>query len=269
MLPLIDKIFEFSFRLMSSLPPIIVLSVFSLITAVLSLLIVRWTSNQQAIRRVKDRIGARVLEVRLFSDQPSVVLRAYFNLLGDTVLYLRYALVPLLILFAPFLLLYGQLEARFAKTPVEPGEDFLVTANFQAADSLLHTKLSLPPEILETDPPVRVPRLGEIDWKLQGRRAGAYDIHVDLQGQQFSKRVVIGTGLAEIVAERVHGGFWRQIVSPGELPLGAGSAVSQIRIEYPPRFFAVGGWQIGWIVPYVFFTLAAALLLKGALGVEI
>ena len=266
---LVDKAFEFSFWLMSPLPPIIVLAVFSLLTAVVSLFVVRWTSNQQAIRRVKDHIGARILEVRLFSDQPRVVLRAYLNLLGDTVLYLGHALIPLLVLLAPFLLLFGQLEARFAKTPLEPGQEFLVAANFQTASSLSGITLRLPPEVVEMAPPIHVPRLREIDWELQGRRTGVYDISVDVHGQQFSKRVAIGTRLGETVAKRAYGGFWRQVVSPGELPLSAGSLVSQIRIEYPPRFFGIAGWEIGWIVPYVVLTLGAALLFRGALRVEI
>ena len=62
---MIDRAFDLSFRLMRVLPPLAVLAVFSVLTAVLSLLAVRWTSDQKAIRRVKNLMGAHLLEVRL------------------------------------------------------------------------------------------------------------------------------------------------------------------------------------------------------------
>src|SRR5882762_907404 len=91
LLSFIDQVFDLSFRLMRSLPRLGVLAVFSVFTAVISLLAARWTSDQKAIRRVKDLMGAHVLEVRLFPDQLSVVFRAYLSLFWNTLLYLRYA----------------------------------------------------------------------------------------------------------------------------------------------------------------------------------
>ena len=145
LLSFIDQVFDLSFRLMRSLPRLGVLAVFSVFTAVISLLAVRWTSNQKAIRRVKDLMGAHVLEVRLFPDQLNVVLRAYLTLFGNTLLYLRYALVPLLILSVPLLILFAQLEGYFGRGPVEPGRDFIVRATFETVDSLRDPVLRLPP----------------------------------------------------------------------------------------------------------------------------
>ncbi len=265
----VDKVFGISFRLMSPLPALVVLAIFSTFTAVISLLVVRWTSNQTAIRRTKDLIGAHIFEVRLFSDQPRVVLRAYVNLLGNTILYLRYALIPLLVLTVPMLVLFGQLEARFGRAPLEPGRDFLVAANIQTEDSLASAMLHVPPELVQVSPPVHVPLQREIDWELQGLRPGVYDIRLAVHGQEFSKRVIVGTGLAQIVAERTRGGFWHEIIDPGELPLPPDGVVEQIRIQYPERLLGIGSWKMGWLAPYAVLTVAAALLLKGVLGVEI
>lgn len=265
----IDQLFDFSFRLMKPLPALVVLAVFSVLTALLSLIVVRWTSNQKAIRRLRHLIGAHVLEVRLFADQPRVVLRAYLILLGNTLLYLRYALVPLLVVSLPLLLLFGQLEARFEHAPLEPGCDFLVSVNFQTADSLAGAVLRLPPDLVQTAPPVRLLSEREIDWRIQGKRPGTYDLHVVLQGHEFSKRVVVGTEFASIVPRRLRGSLWQRIISPGEAPLPRGGLVEQIQIQYPQRLFGVGTWKVGWLAPYAALTLAAALLLKGPLRTEI
>jgi len=265
----IDQVFDFSLRLMRPLPSFVVLAVFSVFTAVISLLAVRWTSDQKAIRRVKDLMGAHVLEVRLFPDQLSVVLHAYLTLLGNTLLYLRYALVPLLVLSVPLLILFAQLEAYFGRAPVEPGHDFLVRATFQTVDSLADPVLRLPPGLVQSAPPVHIPSEREVDWRVKAEQPGTYDIHLVLQGSAFSKRVVAGSGLARIVSERERGSVWQQIINPGEPPLPRAGLVEQIAIYYPPRVFHFRTWEIEWLVPYIVLTLAAALLLKGTLRTEI
>jgi hypothetical protein len=265
----IDQVFDLSFRLMRPLPSFVVLAVFSVFTAVISLLAVRWTSDQKAIRRVKDLMGAHVLEVRLFPDQLSVVLRAYLTLFGNTLLYLRYALVPLLVLSVPLLILFAQLEAYFGRAPVEPGQDFLVRATFQTVDSLEDPVLRLPPGLVQSAPPVHIPSEREVDWRVKAEQPGTYDIHLVLQGSEFSKRVVAESGLTRIVSERERGSVWQQIINPGEPPLPRAGLVEQIAIQYAPRVFHFRTWEIEWLVPYLVLTLAAALLLKGTLRTEL
>jgi len=268
-LSFVDKIFDLSFRLMRPLPAFAVLGVFAVFTAVITLLVVRWTSNQKAIRRVKDRMGAHVLEVRLFSDQPGVVLRAYLSLLGNTLTYLRHSLRPLIVLAVPLLLLFAQMEAYFGRTPVRLGHEFLFRVTLQNADALADSVLQLPPGIELMSPPVHVPAERQVDWKLKTERAGTYDVRLLLAGSQISKQIVAGSGLTRIVSERVRGGIWQQIVNPGELPLPRAGLVEQVEVQYPARVFRIRSWEIDWIAPYIVLTLAAALLLKGTLRTEI
>jgi len=265
----INQVFDLSFRLMRPLPSFVVLAVFSVLTAVISLLAVRWTSDQKAIRRVKDLMGAHVLAVRLFPEQLSVVLRAYLALFGNTLLYLRYALVPLLVLSVPLLILFAQLESYFGRAPVEAAHDFLVRARFQTVDSLTNPVLRLPPGLVQSAPPVHIPSEREVDWRLKAEQPGTYDIHLIVQGNEYSKQVVAESGLARIVPEREQGSMWQEIINPGEPPLPRAGLVEQIAIRYVPRVFRFRRWEIEWLVPYLVLTLTAALLLKGALKTEL
>jgi len=266
----IDQLFDLVFRLLKPLPALLILAVFSILTAVLSLVVIRWTSNQRAIRRTKNLIGAHFLEVRLFSDQPHVVLRAYFRLLGGICLYLRHVMVPVLVLAVPLLLILGQLEDRFEHAPVAPNRDFLLSANFRSADSVENASLRLPDGLAETAPAVHIPSEREVDWRVQGSEPGSYEIQIALRGSEVSKRVVIGSDdTGAIVPERVAGGLWQHMISPREFPLPRGGFVERIRIQYPLRSFGVGPWKVGWIPLYAVFTLVAALLLRGALRTEI
>lgn len=268
-LSLVDHSIDFLFWLMRPLSLLAVLGVFSVLTAVFSLLVVRWTSDQKAIRRVKDRMGAHMLAVRLFPDQLSVVLRAYLTLFGNTVLYLRHALRPLFFLTVPLLLLFAQLEAYLGRTPARLDQDFLVRATFQKVDSLADCVLRLPPGLVLSAPPVHIPSERQVDWRVKAERSGTYDIRVILSGSEYAKRVVAGRGLTRVIAARERGGLWQQIINPGEPPLPRAGLVEQIEIQYPARVFHLRTWEIEWLVPYLTLTLVAALLLKGTLRTEL
>lgn len=265
----IDRFFDLFFRLMKPLPALAVLMVFAILTAAFSLVTVRWTSNQKAIRKIKDSIGAHVLEVRLFSDQPRVVLRAYVGLLRSLCGYLLCALPSALVLTLPLLLIFGQLEDRFENSPVTPRLDFLVSASLGSEDSLPDVALRLPPDLYQTAPAVRMAHEREIDWRIQAKRSGVFDIYLVLQGEEVSKRVVVGSDASSIAPRRGVGNVLQQIMSPSEPPLPHGGWVQQIQIQYPARRFDVGPWSLGWIAPYIVLTIIAALLLRKTLHAEI
>ena len=266
---MVNRAVDFLFGVMRPLPALAVLSVFSILTAIFSLLVFRWTSDQKAIRRVKDRIGAHVLEVRLFPDQLRVVARAYLTLLGNILLYLRHSLRPLLVLTVPLLLLFVQMEAYFGRMPLEPGRDFLLQATFRNVQSLDQAILQLPPGLVLTAPPVRIPPDREVDWRLRAERPGNYNVSVTVPGTEFAKRIVAGGSLARVDVERVRGGIWEQILNPGEALLPQAGPLDRIEVQYPPRAFHLRTWEIDWIVPFLAITLIAALALKGFLRTEL
>jgi hypothetical protein len=268
-LALVNRAVDFLFGLMRPLPALAVLSVFAILTAIFTLLVFRWTSNQKAIRRAKDRIGAHVLEVRLFPDQLLVVGRAYLSLLGNVLLYLRHSLRPLLVLAVPLLLLFVQMEAYFGRTPLEPGRDFLLRATLAKVEALDEMKLRLPPGLTLTAPPVRIPLDREVDWRLQAERPGQYDVLVLVAGNVAAKKVVVGGSLARLDVERVRGGIWQQILNPGEAPLPRAGPFDRIEVQYPGRTFPLRTWEMDWIVPFLAITLVAALALKGLLRTEL
>ncbi len=268
-LALVNRTFDFVFGLMRPLPAFAILSVFSILTAVFSLLVFRWTSDQKAIRRVKDRIGAHVLEVRLFPDQLRVVARAYLTLLGNLLLYLRHSLRPLLVLTVPLLLLFVQMEAHFGRMPLEPGQDFLLRATFENPGSLDQAMLRLPAGLAMTAPPVRIPPDREVDWRLRAERPGQYDARVAVAGTEIVKKVVVGGSLARVDVERARGGIWQQILNPGEALLPQAGPLDRIEVQYSPRVFRLRTWEMDWIVPFLAITLIAALALKGFLRTEL
>jgi hypothetical protein len=82
----------------------------SIVIGFLMVIVFRYTSDQKAIGRAKDRLKAHLLAVRLFQDQLPVVMRAYGKILRGTGSYLRLAFTPFLIAILPITFLIVQLD---------------------------------------------------------------------------------------------------------------------------------------------------------------
>src|SRR5215831_18996222 len=86
------------------------LVIISLLAGVLMLLVFRAASNPRAIRKAKRRVGAHLLESRLFGDEPRIVLRAQYRLLVANARYIGTVIVPCFAVAIPFILVFPHLE---------------------------------------------------------------------------------------------------------------------------------------------------------------
>ncbi len=103
----------------------------SIVIGLLMVIVFRYTSDQKAIGRAKDRLKAHLLAVRLFQDQLPVVMRAYGKILRGTGSYLRLAFTPFLIAILPITFLIVQLDRYFGWMPLQPAQTFLVEARVE------------------------------------------------------------------------------------------------------------------------------------------
>ncbi|HUI74741.1 MAG TPA: hypothetical protein VLX32_07340 [Candidatus Acidoferrum sp.] len=269
LLRLIEHAFDFAFYLMHAFPPILVLAIFALFTAVAALLVFRRVSDQKAIRRAKDKIGAHVLEIRLFPDQLSVVARAYFAFLRSLADYLRHILRPVLILFVPLFFLFLQLDAYFAHTPLNAGQDFLVQTKLAAGEPLEKVALKLPEGIAMTAPPVHILPEREVIWRLRADRGGTFLLRLAANEGEYTKRIVVGGGMRRVNWDRERGGILVALISQDEPPLPAAGPILSIQVQYPDREITLWRWQVDWLVPFLGIMLISALLLKGFLRTEL
>ncbi|HUL15492.1 MAG TPA: hypothetical protein VLV88_05820 [Terriglobales bacterium] len=269
LLRLIERTFDTAFYLMRAFPPTLVLAIFSLLTTIAALLVFRKVSDQRAIRKAKDKIGAHVLEIRLFPDQLSVVARAYIAFLRSLASYLRHILRPVLILFIPLFFLFLQLDAYFAHTPLSAGQDFLVQAKLAIGQPLEHVAMKLPDGIAMTAPPVHIPPDRIVVWRLRADHDGIFLLQLAMSQKAYTKRVVVGGGIRRVNWDRERGGIWETLTSQDEPPLPAAGPIESIQVQYPDREIALWRWRVNWLVPFLGIMLISALLLKGFLRTEL
>src|SRR6266550_5950310 len=148
-----------------STSPLLLVLAISIVIGLLTVIVFRYTSDQKAIGRAKDRLKAHLLAVRLFQDQLPVVMRAYGRILRGTGSYLRLAFTPFLIVILPITFLIVQLDRYFGWIPLRPAQAFLVEAHVEDPAAANEVELQLPPELASTAPAVHIPNDKEVVWR--------------------------------------------------------------------------------------------------------
>lgn len=251
-------------RLFGWLPPLGVLLVHSLLIGVLALIAYALVSNQAAIRRTKNRLTARLLEIRLFQDDPLAVLGAFFRVLGGTCVYLKDSLKPMLILLPVVVLWITQLAGYFEWRPLKPGESVEIAATLEKGRDVMNPPavLHVPPGLKIETPAFRSFKDNEIAWRVLAQQEAAGAVRIEAAGDSVEKEIAVSTALVQASPKRVKTGFWTKLYYPFEPSLSPGSAFTEVRIHsYPNRQLKVFGWEVHWLI----ILLAASILFGFAL----
>lgn len=266
---LIDAAFDLFFRPFRDSNPAYAIAAISFLTGLVTLLTFRYASNQVTMRRIKDRIQAHVLEVRLFPDQLSVVWRAYGQVMRFTLSYLAQSLKPLLILLVPMIVLMAQLDLRFSRTPLRPGDSFLLKVKLTEPQTLDANALRLPEGLTLTAPPLNIRALREVDWRIRADRRGDFAPAVVTAGQAFTKQVVVSGSTTRLSPERARASMEEWLLDPGEKALPRNGPLETLEVNYAPRSIDLGLFQTEWWVLFLVVSLVSALVLKIVLRIEI
>jgi hypothetical protein len=266
----LEKLFDLIVWPLRGLDPIWALLLLSLLAGVLALWIFGKVSDQERIRKIRDRIRGNVIGIRLFGDDIGLLFRLQGRILWDTLVYMRYALVPTLVLIVPFLLILTQANLRFALKPLKPGQTTVLKVRV-APDSSDASKVTLdvPEGVVVDSPPVYTPSLGETAWRLRAAAPGSYQLGISAGGESLIKELVVGEGWGAVSPLRTGESVFEMLLYPGEDPISADSAVRAIELTYPELPLTVFGWEIHWLIILFAGVIVFAFAFKGLLGVEI
>lgn len=257
------------------LPPIVGLTVISLVVSVLILWGFKATSDQEALAEVKRRIHAGVFEIRLFKDDFRAILSAQLGILRHTFRYFRLSIVPMIWMLVPIVIVVVQLQFQYGYRALEPGETTLVTVRFTSEGARevetndgAELSLAAPAGLrVETDQ-LWIPSLGEADWRIAAETPGEYQLELRVGDAWVTKSVRVSGGVR--VRSPVRPRSWlEQLVYPAEAPLPPGSSVARIEVAYADAEVSLLGWEMHWIVAFFILTMVFAFLLQRPMGVKL
>ncbi len=250
--------------------PAAVLLVHALLLAVLVVAVYALVSNQRTIKRTRNRMIARLLEIRLFGDDPISVLGSFGRVLVATGAYLVSSLKPLLFILPIAILWIGQLAGWFEWRPIATGESAVVTMKLREEISPVAgpVALEVPAEFLVETPAFRSLDSHEAAWRVQAVRAGTGMMKCRVGNFTVKKEITAGDALARVSPQRVGTAVWDRILWPAEHALAKDIPVSEVRVDYPRRSMRFFGFEINWLIALTVASILFALVVKKPFGVE-
>jgi len=273
-------IFDLLLYPLQGLPPLAGLVLVSLAAAIGMLLVFKATSNQEALASTKRQIHAGLFEIRLFSDDLGSILRSQGDILRHNLTYLRLSLVPMVWMIIPLFFVIAQLQFHYGYEGLHPGSTTLMTIELaqgnEGSASSAHqpagkptVRLDVPAGLRIDSPPVWVPTLREMSWRIAAENPGRYEVKIHIGDTAETKSVVVASDLIRRSPLRVDSAFLNQLIYPAEPPLPGDSPIRSISIGYPDRSIELFGFGLHWLIVFFVLSIVFAFMLRGRFDVTI
>jgi hypothetical protein len=255
------------------LHPLVGLTLVSAVFGVFALLLFKWTSDQEKIDRVKNKIYAGLFEIRLFNDDLRAIFRAMFEILRHNATYIRLSLVPLAWMLVPFVLVMAQLQFHYGYQGLKPGDETLVTAELRGEwpeGTRPETRLEAPAGLKVEAGPVWVPSRNELTWRIAAEEWGDYELQLTVDGETVTKTVDVADNVARRSTVRPSS-FLDQVLYAAEPPLPGTGPIARIDLKYPFANAGFTGWEseLTWLWVFLVLSIVFAFALKKPLGVTL
>jgi hypothetical protein len=251
--------------------PWVALAFVSLLAAGVMVALFHVSSDQQALRRGRDRFIARLLELLLFQHDLRVNLSACGRIFQANLSYLGALLRPMLVATVPLAIIFIQLACWFEWRPLKVGETAVLEVELDKSHPVAQTDIKLTaPAIARIDSSgVRSLAINELAWRLRATGPGSGPIAVRVAGTTEFKELAVGQQLSRIAPLRVAPGFWNQLLQPSEPSLPAAGPIRRIEITYPPRQLLAWGHEVHWTIVAVVLMMLFGLLIGRLFGVRV
>jgi hypothetical protein len=259
-------------RPLLDLPPIASLLVLSLLSAAVLVLVIAGTSDQTRVRQTKRRIQAALFEVRLFNDDPFIVLRSVGDALSHNLTYLRLSLVPVAILAVPFGLGMTHLHPFYGYAGLDLGSAALLKVERRGSDGPRGEEqiwLDVPDAVRVEAGPVQLVGGQEVLWRLVPVTRGDFIVTIRVGEDVASKTLHVSNAVGRRSPARLRPGVVGQWLYPSEPPLDADGPFAAVTVTYPEAAIDVLGLAVHWVFVFLALTMGWALVLARGFGISL
>ncbi len=243
----------------------------SLVTGIVMLIVFRFTSNQQGIKKAKTKVSAYILEMRLYNHDLGKMISSLGKTLLANILYLRYMVVPIIFIIIPVLMVLIQVSYRYEYRPLKPDEQAIIKAVLKPDFPVLETPVTLdtPEDIDLRTPALRITSLNEVNWRISGQKKGVYEIGFTVNGRQYRKNIHIDSGFAALSSIKAGPSFFTFLLNHSESRLPDDSPFMSLEIVYPDQTLGIMGIKLHWIIWFFVFSVVFGFAFKDLFKVEL
>ena len=198
----------------------------------------KYFSNQRAVSAIRDRISADLLAIRIFKDNPRVMVRAQGRILFGSLRLLWHTLPSLLIMIVPVSFLLTQMSGWYQFRPLLTDEPAVITVKTHSEQSQLLSdiRLKTSPDVEILAGPVRIETQNELAWKVVGRRVGLFPLYFQTHVGMITKELSVGENSFPVSVKIPERALGDVLLYPLESPPPEGMSIRSITVTYGDPF---------------------------------
>lgn len=230
------------------------LAAISAVAALIAVTVFETLSDKRARTAAIRSLWAHLYAIRLYADDPGVVLPSFAGLISANARLLFSMATPVIAMAALFFVSYGYLDTLFGSVTLSPGVARVLTVQLNHLDEngWPPIRLDAPAWIVVDAPPVHVFDSRQISWRIQATKASRGTIQIQSDGESVRKVIDSRSGLEFFAPVRTQS-WMRWLRYPAERPLPAGN-IEEISLFDPSTS--------NWAEWFTLFMLAFALPVK-------
>lgn len=208
-----------------------------------------WATDQKEMKRLKAKLKDMQAQMKEHRDDPKKAMKLQKKAMSLNGEYMKKSLKPTLYTFIPIILVFGWMAANLAFAPLAAGAAVPVVVDLErpAIVSLDAPGLDVQGELSKQSVEQQV------SWMVSGEE-GNYTLTFSTQeGESASRSLVVGERPDKDVVDH-------------EPPF------AQSTVEYPKATplgdFSVFGYQPGWLMTYIVFSLVLSLAMRKLMGLH-
>ncbi|MBN2585890.1 MAG: hypothetical protein JXA64_01800 [Candidatus Fermentibacteraceae bacterium] len=254
----LNALFDALLYPLGGLPAFWGLLLVSLLSGIGMIAVFKAVSDQERIADLRRRMGGEILGILLHVSSPGTVLRFAGRLIRSNTVYLSCLLKPLLVMALPFMLVWGQLEARYGAEGMEEQVPVTVTVQFRdelpaREDMLVQlTGAGLVP------PLVMVQALDQVSFRVVAESRADAELLVNgtaagigRTGEWNGSRVLRGFDAAP--------SLWRLFTPHVQVVRRVSGGPDSGWYSLEGRDYSIFGWHWSWTAVFLVFSMLSAL----------
>lgn len=238
------------FEPLLELSPLMAIAIISFAIALIINIVYKLMTDQVLMKALKKEIKDLQTDMKKFAKEPEKVMAIQKKAMERNMKYMAHSMKPTLITLLPLIVIFGWLNANLAYEPINPGEEFTITMEFNKnavgeAEIILLEGLSLlDDEIKKID--------GSATWLMKGD-AGEHLVEWHVAGKTYKKDVLISD-------EQHYADVIKSIKDDN---------VKQIIINNEKKIVMnLMGWKLGWLGAYIIFSIIFSMITRKVMGLH-
>lgn len=213
-------------------------------------LVYMWATDQKEMKRLKRKLKEMQKKMREQRDNPKQAMALQKKMMSLNGQYMKKSLKPAIYTFIPIIIVFGWMAANLAFAPIAVGDSVNVSLELEEPAwvtleaSGMHIEGAAEQESLER----------QVSWVVSADAVGNYTLLFRTRdGEETSRELVVGERASS--SEVSHQAPFKQSVVeyPKATPLGD---------------FSLFGYEPGWLITYILFSIVLSLLMRKVMGLS-